>query len=65
MLCDPRDRANLARVNEVKGREVWRPLAPSVLEEYASEFFEGPLPHIAQFMLAAMPVKRVVVKPKP
>lgn len=58
MLCDPRDRANLARVNEVKGREVWRPLAPSVLEEYASEFFEGPLPHIAQFMLAAMPVKR-------
>jgi hypothetical protein len=31
MLCDPRERGRLVRVNMVKGREVWRPLAPSVL----------------------------------
>lgn len=57
MLCDPRDRRHLRRVNEVKGREIWRPLAPSVLEEYAETYFEGPLPYIAQFMLAAIPVR--------
>lgn len=57
MLGDPRDRKNLVRMNKVKGREVWRPLAPSVLEEHASEFFDGPRPPLADFMLAAMPVK--------
>ena len=58
MLCDPRDRNNLRRVNEAKGREIWRPLAPSVLEEYVHEFFDGPHPYIAQFMLAALPVRK-------
>lgn len=57
MLCDPRDRKNLTRVNEVKGREIWRPLAPSVLHEYAGEFFDEPHPYIGNFMLAALPVK--------
>lgn len=57
MLGDPRDRRNLVRVNKVKGREVWRPLAPSVLEEHAHEFFDGPHPVLADFMLAAMPVR--------
>lgn len=57
MLCDPRDRRRLVRVNTVKGREVWRPLAPSVLEEFADEFFDGALPGLADFMLAALPVR--------
>lgn len=58
MLCDPRDRRRLVRVNKVKGREVWRPLAPSVLEEYYNMLFEGPAPRIADFMLAALPVRQ-------
>jgi carbamoyltransferase len=57
MLCDPRERRHLVRVNLVKGREVWRPLAPSVMEEYAGDLFAGGLPNLANFMLAAMPVR--------
>ncbi len=57
ILSDPRDRKHLVQVNTVKGREVWRPLAPSVLEEYAGDLFEGGLPRLADFMLAALPVR--------
>jgi carbamoyltransferase len=57
ILCDPRQRRRLVKVNLVKGREVWRPLAPSILAEHYQEFFEGPAPAIADFMLAAMPVR--------
>lgn len=57
MLCDPRDRKNLSKVNQVKGREIWRPLAPSVMEEYVGQFFDEPHPYIANFMLAALPVR--------
>jgi carbamoyltransferase len=42
ILADPRDVGVRDRVNAaVKFREAWRPFAPSVLEEYASEYFEG------------------------
>ena len=45
LLADPRDAANLERLNDVKGREQFRPVAPMVLEEHASEIFDGgPLP---------------------
>jgi carbamoyltransferase len=45
LLADPRDAANLERLNEVKGREQFRPVAPMVLAERASELFSGgPLP---------------------
>jgi carbamoyltransferase len=45
LLADPRDAANLERLNDVKGREQFRPVAPMVLEEDAAEIFEdGPLP---------------------
>ena len=30
---------NWARVNQIKGRELWRPLAPAVLEEEAHRYF--------------------------
>ncbi|MDP9070037.1 MAG: carbamoyltransferase [Actinomycetota bacterium] len=44
LLADPRRAENLERLNEVKGREQFRPVAPMVLEERAGEIFEGVLP---------------------
>lgn len=41
ILGDPRRRSNLVRVNGIKQREIWRPLAPSVLDEHFGEYFEG------------------------
>jgi carbamoyltransferase len=40
ILADPRDVATRDRVNRLKGRERWRPLAPAVLAERAGDFFE-------------------------
>lgn len=42
---DPRNPKMWKRVNEIKGREWWRPLAPSVLEEDASKYFVDPVFH--------------------
>jgi carbamoyltransferase len=42
---DPRNPKMWKKVNEVKGREWWRPLAPSVLEEDASKYFVDPVFH--------------------
>ncbi|MEU1545612.1 carbamoyltransferase C-terminal domain-containing protein [Nocardia sp. NPDC005745] len=45
LLAHPGRSANLERLNEVKGREQFRPLAPMVLTDRASEIFgRGPLP---------------------
>jgi carbamoyltransferase len=45
LLADPRDEANLRRLNDIKGREQFRPVAPMVLADRASEVFSGgPLP---------------------
>jgi carbamoyltransferase len=44
LLADPRRSANLERLNDVKGREQFRPVAPMVLEHRAAELFDGPLP---------------------
>ncbi|KLO29675.1 carbamoyltransferase [Mycolicibacter heraklionensis] len=45
LLADPRRAANLERLNRVKGREQFRPVAPMVLAERAAEIFaRGPLP---------------------
>lgn len=41
LLADPRTRRSLIRLNKVKQREMWRPIAPSVLSEKYSEYFEG------------------------
>ena len=57
IIGDARDRTNLLRINELKGRESWRPLAPSVHEDHAASLFVGELPAAAQFMLAACPVR--------
>ncbi len=44
LLADPRDAGNLDRLNEIKGREQFRPVAPMVLASRAAEIFDGPLP---------------------
>ncbi|KZB79330.1 carbamoyltransferase family protein [Amycolatopsis regifaucium] len=45
LLAHPGHKANLERLNDVKGREQFRPVAPMVLAERAGEVFSrGPLP---------------------
>lgn len=45
LLADPRRIENLERLNTVKGREQFRPVAPMVLAERAAEIFSGgPIP---------------------
>ena len=44
LLAHPGDPANLARLNDVKGREQFRPVAPMVLLEHAGELFDGVIP---------------------
>ncbi len=39
ILADPRDATMHRRVNQLKGREAWRPLAPVVMAERSSEYF--------------------------
>jgi carbamoyltransferase len=43
LFANPRHPANLRRMNDVKGREQFRPIAPMVLLERAAELFDGPL----------------------
>jgi carbamoyltransferase len=51
VLADPRPQVLSRRVNEVKGREQWRPLAPAVLEECAATYFDLPDGSDSPFML--------------
>ena len=45
LLADPRRPENLEKLNDIKGREQFRPVAPMVLAERASEIFrDGPIP---------------------
>jgi carbamoyltransferase len=49
LLADPRRPETTARLNAVKGRESFRPVAPMVLAERAAEIFSGRLP--SEYML--------------
>jgi carbamoyltransferase len=49
LLADPRDPATTQRLNRVKGRESFRPVAPMVLAERAAEIFSGRIP--SEYML--------------
>jgi carbamoyltransferase len=56
LLCDPRRREDLERMNDIKGREQFRPIAPMVLAERAAELFDGgPIP--SRYMLFTHGVK--------
>jgi Predicted carbamoyl transferase, NodU family len=45
IIADPRRKDMWGIVNKIKGREWWRPLAPSLLEDDASKYFIDPVPH--------------------
>jgi carbamoyltransferase len=50
LLADPRRPDNLSKLNDIKGREQFRPVAPMVLAEKAGAIFcDGPIP--SPFML--------------
>jgi carbamoyltransferase len=49
LLADPRRVENLERLNDVKGREQFRPVAPMVLEQHAPDIFRGR--HPSPYML--------------
>ncbi len=55
LLADASRRQNLERLNRIKGREQFRPLAPMVLDERARDIFDGPIP--APYMLFTQHVK--------
>jgi len=44
LLANPSHPDNLRRMNDIKGREQFRPVAPMVRLERAAAMFEGPLP---------------------
>ncbi|MBW8805840.1 MAG: carbamoyltransferase [Catenulisporales bacterium] len=44
LLAHPGNAANLERLNAVKGRETFRPVAPMVRLDRATEIFDGPVP---------------------
>jgi carbamoyltransferase len=44
LLADPRRAVNLERLNDVKGREQFRPVAPMVLLDRAADLFSGKFP---------------------
>jgi carbamoyltransferase len=56
ILASPIDPAMQNRLNEIKDREDFRPVAPVVLEEDASEWFEGAVE--SPFMLFVYDVKK-------
>ena len=57
ILANPKYFSNWAKVNKIKKREQWRPLAPSVLSEKVSKwFYKGP--KISPFMLFTLKLKK-------
>lgn len=55
ILASPLDARTQARLNEIKDREDFRPVAPVVLEEHAAEWFAGA--DVAPFMLFVFDVQ--------
>ena len=41
ILADPRTRKSLIKLNQIKQREMWRPIAPSILAEHYNDYFFG------------------------
>jgi predicted NodU family carbamoyl transferase len=60
ILADPRHRAMVGRLNHVKGRELWRPLAPSVLAEDSDRVFARDIGDLGHYMLGATIVREGV-----
>lgn len=62
ILGNPGQRHNLYRINEIKSRELWRPLAPSVIEEHFHEIFEACSGTLSQYMLTTAKVREKWLK---
>ncbi|MEG4960645.1 MULTISPECIES: carbamoyltransferase C-terminal domain-containing protein [unclassified Microcoleus] len=57
-MANPADREALGRLNQIKGREMWRPLAPSILEEQAETVLEGSMERgLHRYMLGVATVR--------
>ena len=54
LLADPRSTTAKDRMNVMKGRQWWRPLAPSMLHGHESDFFDSDFAN--PFMLFTLPV---------
>jgi carbamoyltransferase len=52
LLADPRSNVIKTRINDIKKRQQFRPFAPAVLEEHASEYFD--LKHPSPYMQYAV-----------
>ncbi|MBB5057414.1 carbamoyltransferase [Granulicella aggregans] len=65
IFADPRGPSMKAKLNTLKGREAFRPLAPIVLLEKASEWFEAEPPLSSPFMLRNWRVKPEAVRTIP
>lgn len=63
ILASPLELETRHRVNRIKGREAWRPLAPSVLAEAATDHFEGDLR--SPFMSFSAPVREATARRAP
>lgn len=57
IIADPRSTEIRDKVNMLKRRELFRPLAPSVLGEYRAEYFYGKKSLLDKYMLSVRKVK--------
>jgi len=56
LLSSATSRRNLQRINAIKGRESWRPLAPSILWDRFTDYFDHAPSALSRFMLHAVSV---------
>jgi carbamoyltransferase len=61
LLADARIRENYVKMNVLKGREMWRPFAPSILDEHYEHYFSDSCSNLDQFMLRTALVKPSVI----
>ncbi len=62
LLASPKDYEMLVRMNNLKGREVWRPLAPAVMYDKQEEVFDSKIfsPHMTKnFNVIAEQIKNL------
>ena len=57
ILASPAKYDMLIRLNKLKGREYWRPLAPVILDGYYDDVFETPKSNLMRHMLATAVVR--------
>lgn len=65
LLFDPRNKDAMKIVNEIKGREWWRPLAATVMLEHAHDWFEMDRLKDSPYMSYAIPVKTICTEHAP